>query len=60
MDSKESGSLMHNLCNLHALDQIRFCLYFALNFIDEGNVMEQYGEEVGLAALEWVESKIQT
>ena len=51
---------MHNLCNLHALDQIRFCLYFALNFIDEGNVMEQYGEEVGLAALEWVESKIQT
>ena len=55
LHAKESGSVMHNLCSLHALDQVRFCIYFALNFIDESNVMEQYGNEVGLGALEWVD-----
>ena len=42
-----------SLCNMHALDQVRFCIYFALNFVDEAAIMEQYGNEVGLAALEW-------
>ena len=44
---------MHNLCNMHALDRVRFCIYFALNFVYEAAIMEQYGNEVGLAALEW-------
>ena len=26
---------------------------FALDFVDEAAIMEQYGNEVGLAALEW-------
>ena len=52
MHAKESR-FMHNLCNMHALDQVRFCIYFALNFVDEAAIMEQYGNEVGLAALEW-------
>ena len=46
---------MHNLCNMHALDQVRFCIYFAHDFVDEAAIMEQYGNEVGLAALEWCE-----
>ena len=44
---------MHNLCSMHALDQVRFCIYFALDFVDEAAIMEQYGDEVGLAAFEW-------
>ena len=55
LHAKESGSVMHNLCSLHALDQVLFCIYFALNFVDEAAIMEQYGNEVGLAALEWVD-----
>ena len=31
-----------------------------LNFVDEAAIMEQYGNEVGLAALEWCEPRIQT
>ena len=49
----KDSSLMHNLCNMHALDRVRFCIYFALDFVDEAAIMEQYGNEVGLAALEW-------
>ena len=52
IQGRERGSC-HNLCNLHVLDQIRFCLYVALDAIDDASVMEQYGDEVGLAALEW-------
>ena len=44
---------MHNLCSMHALDRVRFCIYFALDFVDEAAIMEQYGNEVGLAAFEW-------
>ena len=49
MHAKESR-FMHNLCNMHALDQVRFCIYF--DFVDEAAIMEQYGNEVGLAAFE--------
>ena len=52
---RESGSKWHNLCSLHTLDQIRFCIYYALDSIDDAAVMEQYGNEVGLAALEWAD-----
>ena len=55
LHAKESGSVMHNLCSLHALDQVRFCIYFALNFVDGAAIMEQYGNEVCLVALEWVD-----
>ena len=27
--------------------------FVSLNFVDEAAIMEQYGNEVGLAALEW-------
>ena len=49
----KDNKVMHNLCNLHASDQVRFCIYFALDFVDEAAIMEQYGNEVGLAAFEW-------
>ena len=52
VDAKDSR-LMHNLCNMHALDRVRFCIYFVLDFVDEAVIMEHYGNEVGLAALEW-------
>ena len=45
--------LMHNLCNMHVLDRVCFCIYFALDFFDEAAIIEQYGNEVGLAAFEW-------
>ena len=38
---------MHNLCNMHVW------IEFALDFVDEAAIMEQYGNEVGLAVLEW-------
>ena len=31
-----------------------------LDFVDEAAIMEQYGDEVGLAAFEWCGSGIQT
>ena len=31
-----------------------------LDFVDEAAIMEQYGNEVGLAAFEWCGSGIQT
>ena len=52
---KDSDSISHNLCNLQALDRVRFCLYYALDFVNESGIMEQYGNEVGLAGLEWVD-----
>ena len=51
---------MHNLCSMHALNRVRFCIYFALDFVDEAAITEQYGNEVGLAALEWCGPEIQT
>ena len=38
---------------MHGLGRVRFCIYFALDFVDEVAIMEQYGNEVGLAAFEW-------
>ena len=49
----KDSKVMHNLCNMHALEQVRFCIYFALDFVDEAAIMEQYGNEVGLVAFEW-------
>ena len=56
----KDSRVMHNLCSMHALDQVPFCIYFALDFVDEAAIMEQYGNEVGLAAFEWCGSGIQT
>ena len=49
----KDSKVMHNLCSMHALDWVCFCIYFALDFVDEAAIMEQYGNEVGLAAFEW-------
>ena len=38
---------------------IKFAFVY-LNFVDEAAIMEQYGDEVGLAAFEWCGSGIQT
>ena len=51
----KSSTLMHNMCTLQNLDQIHYCIYFALDFVDEVVITEQYGNEVGLAALEWLD-----
>ena len=46
--------VMHNLCTLDVGDQGRFCLYYALDFVNEAEIMEQYGTEMGLGGLEWI------
>ena len=46
---------MHNLCTLDVRDQVRFCLYYALDFVNEAEIMEQYGEEMGISGLEWID-----
>ena len=51
--SPQNGGIVKESKVSHALDQVRFCIYFALDFVDEAAIMEQYGNEVGLAALEW-------
>ena len=38
---------------MHAWDRVRFCIYFTLDFVAEAAIMEQYGNEVGLGALDW-------
>ena len=47
--------VMHNLCTLDVGDQVRFCLYYALDFVNEAEIMEQYGTEMGLGGLEWID-----
>ena len=47
--------VMHNLCTLDVRDQVRFCLYYALDFVNEAEIMEQYGREMGLGGLEWID-----
>ena len=51
--SPKNGGIVKESKVSHALDQVRFCIYFALDFVDEAAIMEQYGNEVGLAAFEW-------
>ena len=46
---------MHNLCMLDVKDQVRFCLFYALDFVNEVEIMEQYGKDMGLGGLEWVD-----
>ena len=45
---------MYDLCNLHAFDQIRICIYFSLHFFNEATHLEQNENDVGLAAFEWL------
>ena len=46
----KGSSLMYNLCN----KPIHYCIYIVLNFVDKAAIMELYGNEVGLTALEWL------
>ena len=36
-------------------DQVLFCLYYALDFVNEAEIMEQYGEEMGMGRLELID-----
>ena len=47
--------VMHNLCTLDVGNQVCFCLYYTLDFVNEAEIMEQYGAEMGLGGLEWVD-----
>ena len=51
----KDNKFMHHLCSLHASDQVHFCIYFTLDFVDEAAILEQYGNEIGLAAFEWLD-----
>ena len=51
----KDDKVMHNSCSLHASEQVRFCLYFALKFVDEAAILEQYGNKVGLSAFEYLD-----
>ena len=46
---------MHNLCSMHALDRVRFCIYFALHFVDEAAIMEQRGR-FGSIRMVWIQN----
>lgn len=45
----------HYLCRSDPKIQIRFGLYHALEEVNEFQVMEEYGDVVGIGGLEWVE-----
>ena len=47
--------LHHNLCTLDVNSQVRFCIYHALDYVNESRILEQYGDEMGMAALEWLD-----
>ena len=52
---KREEKAVNNLCGLVLKDQVHYCIYYAIDLLDEGRVMEQYGNEMGQAALEWVD-----
>ena len=51
----KDNKVMHNSCSLHASEQVHFCIYFALDFVEDAAILEQYGNKVGLAAFEWLD-----
>ena len=52
---KVDSCIIYVICMLW----IKFAFVY-LDFVDEAAIMEQYGNEVGLAAFEWCGSRIQT
>ena len=51
----EDNVLLHNLCSLNEDVKIKFCLFYALDLVDDQKVMEEYNQIVGLTLLEWPE-----
>ena len=49
----EDNALLHNLCSLDENVKIKFCLFYALDLVDDQKVMDEYGKAFGLALLEW-------
>ena len=47
--------LYHNLCSLDVNSQVRFCIYHVVDYVNEANILQQYGDEMGMAALEWLD-----
>ena len=49
--------VMYNMSTLDVGDQFRLYLYYALDFVNEAEIMEQYGEEMGMGmgGLEWID-----
>ena len=39
-----------------ARSKVEFCFVYAMERLDHDKVMESYAEEMGLAALEWIEA----
>ena len=52
---RKDNTVMHNSCSLHFSDQVHFWIYVALDSVDETTISEQYRNEVGLAAFEWLD-----
>ena len=55
-----SPSIVHGYSHLPMVGASLNLTFVYLNFVDEAAIMEQYGNEVGLAALEWCGPRIQT
>ena len=54
---KKKEPLTHNLCQmLDVRSRINYCLIYALDRVDDDAVMTTYAEQVGLAALEWIDA----
>ena len=47
----------HNVCQMmSSRSKVEFCLNYALDRVEEDKVMETYAENMGLAALEWIDA----
>ena len=51
----KDNKVMCNFVVCMLLIKSAFCIYFALDFVDVAVIMEQYGNEVDLAAFEWLD-----
>ena len=49
----ENSKMVYNWYNVHVSNWVHVCLYFSLDYNDEGTLLDQYGNGVGMAAFEW-------
>ena len=51
-----SDRVAHNVCQMTCVrSKVELCLIYALDRVEDSKVMESYAEQMGLAALEWLE-----
>ena len=50
---KENNELLHNFCKMDETFKIQFSLFYAIDCVNDKDVMEEYCSTVGMAALEW-------